>query len=65
VTWTNEDTAPHTATDTVAAAAGTIFDSGSLAKGESFSYQFNTVGDFPYYCSIHPGMVAVVKVVAP
>ena len=46
-----------------------VWDSGFLAEG-TFSHTFNTVGDWPYYCSLHsfPGgsaMNGVVHVVAP
>lgn len=46
-----------------------VWDSGVLSSG-SFSHTFNTVGDWPYYCSLHsvPGgtaMNGVVHVLAP
>jgi plastocyanin len=31
------------------------FDSGTLSSGKSFSYTFNTAGDFPYHCTFHGG----------
>jgi len=59
VTWTNEDTAPHTVTVT----SGPVkFDSGSLAKGQSFSYTFTVAGTYSYYCAVHPDMVGQVVV---
>ncbi len=51
VTWTNEDSAPHTVTSDSG-----IFDSGQLPNGGSFSYTFNQNGRFDYHCSIHPYM---------
>ena len=55
ITWTNNDSAKHTATcDT--------FDSGLLAKGESFSYTFNETGTFDYICTPHPYMKGKVQV---
>ncbi len=57
VIWTNEDTAPHTVTGTN---GGPV--SGTLSKGQNFSYTFNTAGTFSYYCKIHPQMKGVVKV---
>jgi plastocyanin len=51
VTWTNMDTAPHTATDLANA-----FDSGSLATGETFNFTFNTAGTYTYHCLIHSMM---------
>jgi len=50
VTWVNEDSAPHTATSEGS------FDSGTLSKGQSFSYIFAETGTFNYKCSIHPSM---------
>lgn len=48
VTWTNGDSMPHTATS-----ESGVFDSGTLAPGQSFSFTFDTPGTFPYFCSIH------------
>ena len=54
------DTAPHTVTVT----SGPVkFDSGTLQKGESFSYTFKETGTYEYYCAVHPDMTASVKVV--
>lgn len=50
VTWTNEDSAPHTVT------VKDDFDSGKLAKGESYSYKFDEVKEVDYICSFHPSM---------
>lgn len=55
VTWTQEDSVPHTVT-------GTGFDSGSLSQGETFSYTFNERGTFNYACSIHSGMSGTITV---
>ncbi|MGH2557857.1 MAG: cupredoxin domain-containing protein, partial [Thermomicrobiales bacterium] len=59
VTWTNNDTAPHTVT----AEDGT-FDSGVIDPGGSFSFTFEEEGSFAYSCTIHPRMTAAVEVVA-
>lgn len=60
VVWTNQDSAPHTAT---ADAAGG-FDTGMMQKGESGKVTFNTAGTFAYHCSVHPRMVATIVVTA-
>jgi plastocyanin len=62
VTWTNEDSAAHTATSATGA-----FDSGDLAQGESFSFTFTTPGTYAYICSPHPDMTGqiVVQAAAP
>ncbi len=56
VTWTNEDSAPHTAT------SGDVFDSGNLGTGQSFSYTFDEAGTFDYICTIHPSMEGAIIV---
>jgi amicyanin len=58
VTWTNQDSAPHTVT----ADSRGEFDSGRLSQGDTFSYTFDTAGTFDYHCSIHPFMQATVIV---
>jgi plastocyanin len=58
VTWTNEDTAPHTATDL----AGS-FDSGNLATNASFTFAFSKPGTFTYHCLIHSMMKKAVVIV--
>jgi plastocyanin len=55
VTWTNNDSSPHTAT-------GSAFDSGNLNNGQSFTKKFTTAGTFTYVCSYHSNMTGTVKV---
>jgi len=57
VTWTNDDSAAHTAT-----ADDGSFDSASIAPGSTFSQTFDTAGMFAYHCSIHPNMKATIEV---
>jgi plastocyanin len=57
VTWTNNDSAPHTAT-----ANDESFDTGTIGNGGSDSVTFTTAGTFAYHCSIHPQMSGVVVV---
>lgn len=57
VTWTNQDSAPHTATSDTGA-----FTTVTLQKGQSGSVTFNQAGTFPYHCSIHPNMKGTVIV---
>ena len=59
VTWTNEDSAAHTAT-----ASDGSFDTGNLSKGASGSHKFSQAGSFAYICSIHPNMKGTVVVKA-
>ncbi|MGK5698284.1 cupredoxin domain-containing protein, partial [Streptomyces sp. URMC 128] len=60
VPWTNHDSVPHTVTTTKAPVK---FDSGTLEKGDSWSYTFTKAGTYEYYCAVHPDMTASVKVV--
>jgi plastocyanin len=57
VVWTNYGTHTHTVTSNTM-----LFDSGDLLTGQSFSFTFNTVGDYNYACMHHPLMTAVVYV---
>jgi plastocyanin len=58
VTWTNADQAPH----------NVKFDDGpssdNLAFGATFQRVFNDPGTFDYECTIHPGMIGRVTVIA-
>jgi plastocyanin len=51
VTWTNDDDTEHTVT-----ASDGLFDSGELAEGATFSFTFETAGEFSYFCAFHPDM---------
>jgi plastocyanin len=58
VTWTNQDSIPHTAT----ALDGKSFDSGAIDPGASWSFVFPKAGNYNYRCSIHPDMRGMVTV---
>jgi plastocyanin len=51
VTWINRDDIPHTVVSTKKAFASPVLDT-----GEKFTYRFETAGEYPYYCSVHPHM---------
>ena len=59
VTWTNRDDIPHTVVSTDDPKA---FKSKVLDTDEKFSFTFNKVGTYPYFCSIHPKMTGKVVV---
>lgn len=64
VTWKNADTAFHTVTSvSQSGEENGLFDSGFFTAGDSYTRQFNELGDFYYYCSLHPWMNGVVHVV--
>lgn len=62
VTFTNEDSAPHTATSGQSPTADGVFDTGTLKKGQSKPLKLTKAGTFAYYCAIHPFMKATVIV---
>ena len=59
VTWTNSDANSHTVTDT-----NGEFASGTLMYGDSWEYEFDTIGTYAYACGIHPVMQGTIVVVA-
>jgi plastocyanin len=63
VRWTNGGSSTHTVTSDTGAPES--FDSGDLLAGQVFTRAFPTAGRFPYHCTIHPSMQAVVVVAAP
>ena len=63
VTWTNSDTAAHTATSgTPTKGPDGTFDSSLIPAGKSFSYTFSKAGKYDYFCMVHPWMVGKVTV---
>ncbi len=70
VVWTNDDSAFHTVTSGSAGApdVGKAFDSGLAgptaltSKGKTFEHKFDTAGEYPYFCTLHPAMVGTVMV---
>jgi plastocyanin len=70
VVWTNDDSAFHTVTSGTAgiADAGKEFDSGLTgptaltSEGKTFEHTFDRIGDYPYFCTLHPAMVGTVIV---
>jgi plastocyanin len=67
VVWANtEDVMPHNVSSGLVgrADAGQLFQSPFIMPGDGFSYTFTEVGEYPYFCPLHPTMMGVV-VVAP
>jgi plastocyanin len=70
VTWTNKDSQIHTVisgTGPSDPAMGKVFDSSPglktlLSPNQTFSHKFDTAGEFPYFCTLHPAMVGKVVV---
>jgi len=57
ITWTNYDSAPHSAT----ADDGT-WGTSILNMDQQASITFNTPGEYSYYCTVHPSMKARIQV---
>ena len=55
IVWRNQDPFPHTATSSA-------FDSQSIPPGQSWTYTAKTRGEFPYVCTFHPTMKAILRV---
>ncbi len=69
VTWTNQDSQGHTVTsgNPVDPDTGALFDSmkdlaGLIKPGTKWEHTFDTVGQFSYFCQIHPWMTGKVIV---
>jgi plastocyanin len=58
VTWINNESVTHTVTSD-----SSLFDSGDMIKGNSFTYTFNKAGTFGYHCKFHPNMTG--KIIVP
>lgn len=58
VTFTNQDSAPHTAT----AQDRDVLQTGTLNQGESATITFDTPGTYEYFCEFHPDMSGVIIV---
>lgn len=58
VLWENTGTVPHTVTPD----GHSLWTDTDLDAGGTFSQTFNTVGAFPYVCTLHAGMVGTVIV---
>jgi plastocyanin len=57
ITWTNSDSAAHTAT-----ADDRSFDTQTIDQGKAKSVTFTTAGTFAYHCDFHPFMKATLIV---
>jgi plastocyanin len=63
VTWTNNDSVPHTVTSATSldtsATTTSEFDSGQFGPGQTFSFTFTKAGTFFYVCTIHRSQPAM------
>ena len=57
ITWTNADSAPHTATLDDGSC-----DTGNIAQNASAGLVFDAAGSYPYHCAIHPNMKGTITI---
>ena len=57
IKWTNNGAVTHTSTSNTL-----VWNSGNLSPGQSFTFQFNTPGSFPFHCAIHTFMTGTIVV---
>jgi nitrite reductase (NO-forming) len=62
VTWTNDDTQPHTVNAGENAVSSGVFDSPIMPPAGTFEHTFTEAGEYPYFCLLHPNMVGTVSV---
>jgi plastocyanin len=65
VEWINADSVPHTVTSSVD--FGETFDSSLIDAGDTFTLDTNDfqVGEYEYFCIVHPWMVATLVIEEP
>ncbi len=57
IIWKNKDAFPHNVT-----AENKSFRSGEIQSARSWKFKAGKKGVFPYVCTLHPGMKAVLTV---
>jgi plastocyanin len=57
VTWINHDDIPHTVDSTQGK-----FKSAALDTDDKFDFRFTELGEYPYYCRMHPKMTGKIVV---
>lgn len=63
VTWSNDDTAAHTVTSgTANDGPDGLFDSNLFMAGNTFEFTFEELGEYDYFCMVHPWMTGKVNV---
>jgi plastocyanin len=67
VTWTNDDTVPHTATSGSGLqdpSSGKLFDSDIMSPNQKYSLPASKIGqgEHPFYCKIHPYMTGKISI---
>ena len=65
VLWTNKDSINHTVSSGTPSKPAGIFGGKLATEGSTYSYKFDTPGEYPYYCDFHPSMSGTVIVKQP
>ncbi|MDD4137626.1 MAG: cupredoxin family copper-binding protein [Methanoregula sp.] len=60
ITWTNQDSSPHTIVSD--SGSPVPFSSESFSSGAAYTFTFTHPGTYTYHCSIHPSMKGTVMV---
>jgi len=63
VTWTNNDSVPHTVTSASGPSSGS-FDSGTINSGKAWTHTFTITGTYDYICRFHGWMKGTIVVKA-
>ena len=58
ITWTNKDSHNHTVTSNTSG----VYDSGQLGQDQTFTFKFDSTGNFAYHCNNHSGMTGNITV---
>lgn len=62
VLWKNQDSISHTVTSGVPGTIDNKFRSGPIGPGQTYTFQFNDAGSFPYFSELDAGMTGTVVV---
>jgi plastocyanin len=62
VVWTNQDDITHTVSSGTSDHPGGPLSGTLPGKGATYSFKFDTAGEYPYFCNVHPSMVGKVIV---
>ncbi len=57
VTWRNDASVPHQIVSNTGVFSGPV-----ISPGQTYTYQFNQAGTYPYHCAIHPYMTGTITV---
>lgn len=68
ITWKNEDSIAHNvkkSTDSLDFGGEFGVDAGQFGPGDTYSFTFDTAGEYPYTCTLHAGMNGRITVDGP